>query len=124
MSQSNAAKLSFFRLPAIFVSVWILTEYLWFYSVTIQPLLYAPPHYLNSIIYGLRVEWFIKIFIFLLSTCLIFYYTKLNQANLKNILIVAGIAIVYFFILKFTQHLSGIVMNKTFGGIDYIIAPA
>ncbi|MTB81515.1 hypothetical protein GKR55_13495 [Providencia stuartii] len=124
MSQSNAAKLSFFRLPAIFVSVWILTEYLWFYSVTIQPLLYAPPHYLNSIIYGLRVEWFIKIFIFLLSTCLIFYYTKLNQANLKNILIVAGIAIVYFFILKFTQHLSGIVMNKTFGGIGLYHRPS
>ncbi|WP_368877633.1 hypothetical protein [Providencia vermicola] len=124
MSQSNTAKLSFFRLPAIFVSVWILTEYFWFYSVTIQPLLYVPPHYLNAIIYSLRVEWFIKIFIFLFSTCLIFYYTKLNQANLKNILIVAGIAIVYFFILKFTQYVNGIAMHKMFGEVQLYHRPS
>lgn len=125
MNETKLQNSSFFKLPAIFVTIWLLTEYTWFRTVTLTSLINSvPPVYINNIIYGIRVIWINNIFLFLISTILIFYYTRLNQANIKNIIIVMIIAVIYCFLLKFSHYLIMDLMKSYFGETSHYNRPS
>lgn len=84
---------------------------------------YVPVHYLNNIIYGLRIYWFYQIFSLLFFTTLIFYYFRLNQVNIKNVIAVACMAIAYFVILKISDYVSTQLVNFNVGEVSRFNRP-
>lgn len=116
---------SFFRLPLLFVSAWIMTGIVWIYLIL--PLLMGgyilyylyPFLLLNSI-----VEWIIYSPVLFIATSLLFWHRHFCRVDTRSVIRVVSMAVICFILFNIAGLIQVMVMPDSRESLPYSMSPA
>lgn len=95
----SADGISFFRLPCVFTVTWMIAGAIWIYQIL--PAIFSNAYYVLPV-FQLETysEWVVYAPLLFIFTSFLFYYRHLCRTDSRSLILVAGMAVIWFIVLK------------------------
>lgn len=113
---------SFFRLPCVFTITWMIAGAIWIYQIL--PAIFSNAYYVLPVLQlETYSEWVVYGPLLFIFTSFLFYHRHLCRTDSRSLILVAGMAVIWFIILKLAGLAQLMVISNLGKDQPYMAAP-